>query len=193
MILKRYAAAALALALTAFVFCKAEQQAENRVKRSVAVYEATKHLGGIETTSTEENPTAAVIRANIETLTEAGNITRYEITADERAIIEAVVAAEALGEDFDGQALVAQCILNTAEARGMRPDDVVLERGQYAAPDYTNGHMVAAAVSAVFDDGYTVTDEPIRYFYAPAWCSSEWHESLTFVIEHGGHRFFAEA
>ena len=118
---------------------------------------------------------------------------RYALTAEERAIVEAVVSAEARGEDFDGQCLVAQCILNTAEAKGIRPDEVVLSKGQYAAPCYEYSYMVSEAISAVFDEGYEVTSEPIRYFYAPQYCTSEWHEeSLVFVMEHGGHRFFKE-
>lgn len=116
---------------------------------------------------------------------------RYPMTDQERTIVEAVVAAESMGEDFDGQCLVAQCILNTAEATGKRPDEVVLEPGQYATPNYDCSHLVSEAVSAVFDDGYQVTDEPVRYFYAPAWGTSKWHETkLEFVLEHGGHRFF---
>lgn len=118
---------------------------------------------------------------------------RYPLTEKERAIVEAVVAAESMGEDFDGQCLVAQCILNTAEATGKRPDEVVLEPGQYATPNYEDSYLVSAAVSAVFDYGYQVTDEPIRYFYAPAWGISKWHETkLDFALEHGGHRFFKE-
>ena len=115
---------------------------------------------------------------------------RYPMTEQERTIVEAVVAAESKGEDYAGQVLVAQCILNTAEATGKRPDEVVLEPGQYATPDYDSTELVSDAVSAVFDDGYTVTSEPIRFFYAPAYGTSKWHESLTFVIEYGGHRFF---
>lgn len=118
---------------------------------------------------------------------------RYPLTDYERSIVEAVVAAEARGEDFDGQCLIAQCILNTAEARGIRPNAVVLERGQYAAPQYKYGYLVSDAVSAVFDHGYQVTTEPIRYFYAFRYCTSTWHENkLEFVLEHGGHRFFKE-
>lgn len=116
---------------------------------------------------------------------------RYSLTPEERAIVEAVVAAESGYESFEGQVLVAQCILNTAEARGMRPDEVVLEPKQYATPNYDLAYLVVDAVSAVFDDGYTVTDEPVRFFYAPKYCNSAWHEnSLTFVLEVGGHRFF---
>ena len=117
----------------------------------------------------------------------------YPLTDEERAIVEAVVASESGAEDYIGQCLVAQCIRNTAEATGMRPDEVVLQEGQYAPPSEELRYLVADAVSAVFDDGLGATAEPVRYFYAPAYCSSEWHEeSLAFVLEHGGHRFFEE-
>lgn len=116
---------------------------------------------------------------------------RYGLTPEERDTVERVVMAEAGGEDFDGQALVAQCVLNTSEARDMRPDAVVLEKRQYAAPAQEASESVKEAVAAVFDDGYTVTTEPIRFFYAPRYCYSHWHEErLEFVLEHGGHRFF---
>ena len=47
------------------------------------------------------------------------------------------------------------------------------------------------AVKAVFLDGLQVTEEPVQFFYAPAACYSEWHETaLDFVLEYGGHRFF---
>ena len=120
-------------------------------------------------------------------------VPRYEITPEELALVARVVHAEAVGEGHDGQALVAQCILNTAEATGMRPDEVVLAPKQYAAPAAEASDEVVAAVTAVFLDGYEVTTEPIRYFYAPDRVESVWHEtSLEFVLEHGGHRFFKQ-
>lgn len=118
---------------------------------------------------------------------------RYALTDTERDIVERVVMAEAEGEGYDGQRLVAQCILNTAEAQGIRPDEVVLAPGQYAAPTEYASEMVMDAVSAVFDRGDMVTDEPIRWFYAPRYVTSQWHESKEFVLEYGGHRFFKEA
>ena len=111
---------------------------------------------------------------------------RYALTDDEREI------AEAEGEGFDGQRLVAQCILNTAEAMDLRPDEVVLAPNQYATPAQDASREVKEAVSAVFDDGNMVTDEPIQWFYAPRYVSSAWHESKVFVLEYGGHRFFKE-
>ena len=117
---------------------------------------------------------------------------RYALTDVERDIVERVVMAEAEGEGFDGQRLVAQCILNTAEAMDLRPDEVVLAPNQYTTPAQEASQEVKDAVSAVFDDGNMVTDEPIQWFYAPRYVSAAWHESKVFVLEYGGHRFFKE-
>lgn len=116
---------------------------------------------------------------------------RYELTAAERDTVERVVMAEAGAEPFEGQIAVAQCILNACELEDMRPDEIVTEY-QYTdkRPDPTD--EVKAAVSAVFDCGETVTDAEILYFYAPALCTSLWHESQTYVMTIGGHRFFEE-
>ena len=116
----------------------------------------------------------------------------YTLTDSERDIVERVVMAEAGGEGYDDQRLVAQCILNTAEAMDLRPDAVVLAPNQYASPAAEASQEVKDAVSAVFDDGDMVTDEPIRWFYAPRYVYSAWHESKAFVLEYGGHRFFKE-
>lgn len=118
---------------------------------------------------------------------------RYPLTAEERDLVERVVAAEARGEPLDGMRAVAQCILNTCEATGQRPDAVVMAPRQYADPvDFEVSGDVRDAVSAVFDDGETVFDETIRWFYSPAGGRSDWHEeSLTYVGTVGGHRFFS--
>lgn len=117
---------------------------------------------------------------------------RYALTVSERNLVERVVMAEAGGEGFDGQRLVAQCILNTAEAMDMRPDEVVTAPNQYAAPAEHTSEMVMDAVSAVFDDGDMVTDEPIQWFYNDKLVYSEWHEGKRFVMYFGNHKFFAE-
>ena len=116
---------------------------------------------------------------------------RYALTAAERDTVERVVMAEAGADPFEGQIAVAQCILNACERENMRPDEIVIEY-QYTdkRPDPTD--EVKAAVSAVFDDGETVTDAEILYFYAPELCESEWHESQEYVMTVGGHRFFKE-
>lgn len=116
---------------------------------------------------------------------------RYPLTDAERDVVERVVMAEAGGESFEGQMLVAQCILNAAEKRGVDPSEaVVLYSYTKSRPDPTQ--RVKDAVAAVFDRGETVVDEPILYFYNPALVTSDFHESQIFVIEEGGHRFFTE-
>lgn len=116
---------------------------------------------------------------------------RYHLTDAERDVVERVVMAEAGGESFEGQMLVAQCILNAAEKRGVEPSEaVVLYSYTKSRPDPTQ--RVKDAVAAVFDRGEIVVDEPILYFYNPALVTSDFHESQIFVIEEGGHRFFAE-
>ena len=156
-------------------------------------------LGSAVTAQTEESDKPEPVEARVvqydpppEPMPEIVPEARYALTDAERDIVERVVMAEAEGEGFDGQRLVAQCILNTAEATDMRPDEVVLAPNQYASPAAEASQEVKDAVSAVFDDGDMVTDEPIRWFYAQARVYSAWHESKAFVLEYGGHRFFKE-
>ena len=114
---------------------------------------------------------------------------RYNLTEAERDLIERVVMAEAGGESYKGQMLVAQCILNACEIDGIRPAEVI-RKYVYAKARPEPSDSVKQAVSAVFDEGEQVTDEPIVYFYAPALVRSEFHESQIFAIEEGGHKFF---
>lgn len=79
----------------------------------------------------------------------------------------------------------------TDAERGVDPSEaVVLYSYTKSRPDPTQ--RVKDAVAAVFDRGETVVDKPILYFYNPALVTSDFHESQIFVIEEGGHRFFAE-
>lgn len=116
---------------------------------------------------------------------------RFYLSASERDVVERVVMAESGGESYEGQMLVAQCILNGAEKQGVQPSEAV-EIYQYAGARPKPTQSVKDAVAAVFDRGETVVDEPVLYFYNPAIVESEWHESQISVIEVGGHRFFAE-
>lgn len=128
----------------------------------------------------------------IEPIHEEGYI-RYELTPNERLTVERVVMAETGNQNLNGQIAVAQCILNTAEAENMRPDDVVLAPNQYAKPVSADAvsESVKQAVSAVFDLGITVGDEPIRFFYAPKFSSGTWHEAnLEYVFTIQDHKFF---
>ena len=115
---------------------------------------------------------------------------RYELMEAERDLVERVVTAEAVGECFQGQMAVAQCILNGCEQLGLRPA-AVIEEYQYSPNRPEPSQSVKDAVAAVFDRGEMAVDDTIFWFYAPAGVDgTPWHESQRFVIEVGGHRFF---
>ena len=137
------------------------------------------------------SPTAWAVEPEQSTDTVLQSTARYALTAAERDTVERVVMAEAGAEPYEGQIAVAQCILNACELESKRPDEIVIKY-QYTDKRPNPTDEVKAAVSAVFDDGETVTDAEILYFYAPALCESEWHESQEYVMTVGGHRFFGE-
>lgn len=116
----------------------------------------------------------------------------FDLTAKQRTLIEQVVSAEARGEPYDGQIAVAQCILNACKKDNITPEQVI-KKYKYTGNRAEPTDSVKKAVAAVFDQGLVVTNEPIIYFYCPKMTKSKWHESQTFVIEIGNHRFFKEA
>lgn len=162
------------------------RRAKRKALRAATLAAAVLLLGGISV-AIFTTPTGS----KHETVEPTEPAVRYPLTDAERDTVERVVMAEAGGESFEGQMLVAQCILNAAEKRGVDPSEaVVLYSYTKSRPDPTQ--RVRDAVAAVFDRGETVVDEPILYFYNPALVTSDFHESQIFVIEEGGHRFFAE-
>lgn len=128
----------------------------------------------------------------------------YSITDDDRYVIEHIVAGEAGHEPLLGKMAVAQCILNAMEQDGLTVSGV-RETYQYSGRMKENFPTnypedwaeVQQAVWCVFDNGEKVTEENILWFYSPANMNggrggtSSFHESQKFVIEIGGHRFFA--
>ena len=164
--------------------CIAVQMTEPKQKEDSTPPEPTQAIEAPEPSEPQTEP--------IEPIHDESYI-RYELTDDERTMVERVVAAESRNQPIDGQVAVAQCVLNTAEAENMRPDEVVLQPGQYAPPSSpeTVTDSVRQAVAAVFDEGITVTNEPIRFFYAPKYSSGTWHEAnLEHVITIQDHKFF---
>ena len=152
-------------------------------KQTQTIERLTKEIEHIQAQQTRQSEAQKISRST--------DRPRYSLTEAERDLIERVVMAEAGGESYKGQMLVAQCILNACEIDGIRPAKVI-KKYVYAKGRPEPSESVKQAVSAVFDKGETVTDEPIVYFYAPALVRSEFHESQIFAIEEGGHRFFAE-
>lgn len=115
---------------------------------------------------------------------------RYALTGEERREIERMIASEGGYCPYEFQALVATCILNICEADELRPLEV-FERGDFwithnIAPTETTKQ----AVSDVFDKGILPTEEKIRAYYNPNYCSSPYHETLCYVLTSSDCRFF---
>lgn len=185
------------------------RRAKDRIRKAAVLLTAAAIVAGISvtvSTMTAERPTAADLPTpsieqpavvttppaeNTATPEPTATPARYPLSVSERDTVERVVMAEAGGESFAGQMLVAQCILNAAEKEGVQPSEAV-EIYSYTSnrPDPTQS--VKDAVAAVFDRGEVAIDAPVMYFYNPALVTSTWHESQIFVAEVGGHRFFAE-
>ena len=109
----------------------------------------------------------------------------------ERWIVECIVMGESGSESYEGQILVAQCIVNACLKDGLQPSEV-RTKYKYSGWRENPSESVKDAVSSVFDDGCRLVEECILYFYAPKYSKGSWHETQQFVIEVGGHRFFAE-
>ena len=143
-------------------------------------------------TLTEENTQLKVQQTKVpeaQKTNRSADRPRYNLTDAERDLVERVVMAESGGESYEGQILVAQCILNACEIDGIRPAKVI-KKYVYAKGRPKPTDSVVRAVETVFDRGETVTSEPIVYFYAPGVVRSEFHERQIFAVEEGGHRFF---
>ena len=153
------------------------RRAKARIRQTAVLLTAAVMVAGIGVAVSTPEPTEAPVR--------------FYLSASERDTVERVVMAESGGESFEGQMLVAQCILNAAEKEGVQPSEaVVIYSYTSNRPDPTQS--VKDAVAAVFDRGEVAIDAPVMYFYNPALVTSDWHESQIFVAEVGGHRFFAE-
>ena len=108
------------------------------------------------------------------------------LTPQERLAIEQVVEGEARGSTFESKVWVASCIYNSMKIYRTDALDVLRNYDGYnkdVQPD------TQAAVYRVFDLNSPIHPR-VQYFYAPSLCRSDWHESLTFVTEIGGHRYF---
>lgn len=137
----------------------------------------------------EEEQTQAVEEETETAPAEQANA--YPLSEQEREAVQGVVMAEAGGQDYWGQVLVAQCIRNACEIDGLSPLEAIQEY-QYAEPKNNATDEVVQAVADVFDQDVKYTNEPIMFFYAPATTNSKWHESQDYVLTHEGHKFFAK-
>ena len=111
------------------------------------------------------------------------------LTAEEREMIERVVAAEARGESFEGQAAVAEVIYNRCINRCLSVEEVIWADKQFAYP--YGGEIsqdTKEAVAAVFD--YELLNlDGAEYFHAD-YVTPSWADDMEEVCRIGGHIFY---
>ena len=111
------------------------------------------------------------------------------LTAAEREMIERVVAAEARGESFEGQAAVAEVIYNRCINRGQSVEQVIWADKQFAHP--YGGEIsqdTKEAVAAVFDYELLSLDGA-EYFHAD-YVTPSWADDFEEVCRIGNHIFY---
>lgn len=116
-------------------------------------------------------------------------VSKMILTAEEREMVERVVAAEARGESFEGQAAVAEVIYNRCVNRGQSVEQVIWADKQFAHP--YGGEIsrdTKEAVAAVFDYELLSLDGA-EYFHAD-YVLPSWAQDFEEVCRIGGHIFY---
>jgi N-acetylmuramoyl-L-alanine amidase len=104
-------------------------------------------------------------------------------------LIERVVAAEARGETYIGQAAVAEVIFNRAYFWDMTVSEVATAKGQFAKPYQGEiTESVKEAVSEIFDKQELSLDGA-THFHAD-YVNPYWSKDKEFVTQIGVHRFY---
>ncbi len=113
------------------------------------------------------------------------------LTSYDRDILERLVMGEAGAEGFIGCCLVAQAIRDTMVNDGYTSvESVRTSCGYYGSLSITPNQNALDAVEFIFDMGGAAVQHDILYFYAPALCTSGFHESQEFVVQYNNQRFF---
>lgn len=120
----------------------------------------------------------------------------FELSDEDRWYIECIVAGEAKGEPTLGKMAVAQCIRNAMLKDEIGPQEVKSKYGYCGWDENLKSvneeayNDVADAVWRVFDNGESVSSNPILFFYAYKTTTSRWHEAQEFDQDICCHRFF---
>lgn len=115
----------------------------------------------------------------------------FQLSEYQRSVVECMVMGEAGGEPYEGQVMVAHCILSACLKEDLQPSEVRINY-KYSGWNEHPSESVKEAVTAVFDRGEFIVDDTPLFFYAPKWCNSKWHETQRYICTIGGHKFFGE-
>ena len=116
---------------------------------------------------------------------------KRELTDDERALAEQIVACEAGADSLEGQMAVAQCLYDSAVLDGLTIQQVFKKYGYSSLYNRKVTAENELPVSMVFDYGAKISDKPIQWFVTPAAAPGSWHErGATFAGQFGAQRFY---
>ncbi|RHQ27582.1 hypothetical protein DWY95_08500 [Faecalibacterium sp. AF28-13AC] len=119
---------------------------------------------------------------------------KHELTDDERALAEQIVACEAGADSLEGQMAVAQCLYDSAVLDGLTIQQVFKKYGYSSLYNRKVTAENELAVSMVFDYGAKISDKPIQWFVTPTAAPGSWHErGATFAGQFGAHRFYYDS
>ncbi len=142
----------------------------------------------------EEKEQEVIVETVIETRVANFNQGKHELTGDERALAERIVACEAGADSLEGQMAVAQCLYDSAVLDGLTVQQVFKKYGYSTLYNRKVTAENELAVSMVFDYGAKISDKPIQWFVTPAAAPGSWHEQgATFAGQFGAHRFYYNA
>lgn len=170
--------------------CAAKIKSEKPVTRpSVTTLRATTETTQKSTVTTTENYTVVNTTKVLTTKKRTYKVTASELPFDyERELVASIVMNEAGNECYEGKCAVAQCVMNACIEANKKFSEIRWAYGYKYEKTPTDA--VLKAVDDVFLNGVRVTDEPIIYYYNPAYGYSSFHESQTFVMTIENHRFF---
>ena len=117
----------------------------------------------------------------------------FYISDDERYTIACIIAGEAYNSGMDLKTAVAQTIYIAMKIEDCRLNGVISRYDGYRDRSVIEDRVwqeCQEAIAQIFDRGEMAVEEPIEFFYAPQYCTSDWHESLKYVTTIGGCRFF---
>ena len=142
----------------------------------------------------EEKEPEVIVKTVIETRVVNFSQGKRELTNDERALAEQIVACEAGADSLEGQMAVAQCLYDSAVLEGLTIQQVFKKYGYSSLYNRKVTAENELAVSMVFDYGAKISNKPIQWFVTPAAASGSWHErGATFAGQFGAHRFYYNA
>lgn len=139
----------------------------------------------------EEKGPEVIVETVVETRIVNFGQGKRELTDDERALAEQIVACEAGADSLEGQMAVAQCLYDSAVLDGLTIQQVFKKYGYISLYNRKVTAENELAVSMVFDYGAKISDKPIQWFVTPAAAPGSWHErGATFAGQFGAHRFY---